>query len=335
LRVPRKSNDTSNGAMETRSKRGKTEPIVDKIRRGEISVFVAVAEALPEVFRTHVVRKLELEETLTLAQVNKSYNAAVWSVEAVRSLDEKANDFAKLHSMISVYPPLNTFSHFNNVKAIKALISSGVDLEERSREGAKPSRNGLITALHVAAFRNNFETAKLLLEAGADVNSRAQLPKPNGGATPMFFAVCFHAAKTCILASPKLVSLLLEAGADVTLKVAAIDDEDELGLNFDTILGYHTDRIEARADVVKMFLDAGADPNGKDTNFGAAPLHHAGLCDDEEVKIGKLLLEYGADPLLTDKGGKTPLELAKDYSKDQDLINLLTEATEKALKSST
>ena len=57
--------------METRSKRRKTEPIVDKIRRGEISVFVAVAEELPEVFRTHVVPKLGWEETFDLAQVNK------------------------------------------------------------------------------------------------------------------------------------------------------------------------------------------------------------------------------------------------------------------------
>jgi ankyrin repeat protein len=314
--------------METRSK---TEPIVDKIRRGEISVFVAVAEELPEVFRTHVVRKLELLETLRLAIVNKSYNAAVWSVEAVRSLDEKAEDYAKLHSMTSLGPPLHVCSVSNNVKAIKALISSGADLEEGSREKAKPSPHGLITALHVAAFRNNFEATKLLLEAGADVNSRAQLPKPNRGATPLFFAVCSLSAS----ASPKLVSLLLEAGADVNLKVA-VDNGDGLGLNFETVLGYYTGRIDAaNAEVVKILLDAGADPNGTDTNFGAAPLHHAGLCDDEEVKIGKLLLEYGADPLLTDKEGKTPLELAKEYSEDQDLIDLLTEATEKALKSST
>jgi hypothetical protein len=81
--------------METPSK---TEPIIDKIRRGEVSVFVAVAEEMPEVFRTHVVRKLGLLDTLELAHVNKFYNAAVWSVEAVRSLDEKAKDYAKLHS---------------------------------------------------------------------------------------------------------------------------------------------------------------------------------------------------------------------------------------------
>ena len=63
------------------------EPIADKIRRGEISVFVAVAEELPEVFRTHVVPKLELLDTLALACVNKSYNSAVWSVEGVRSIE--------------------------------------------------------------------------------------------------------------------------------------------------------------------------------------------------------------------------------------------------------
>ena len=314
--------------METRTERRETEPVVEKIRRGEISVFAAVAEALPQVFRTHVVRKLGLLETLTLACVNKFYSAAVWSVEAVRSLEEKAEDYAKLHSMISVYPPLNTFSHFNNVKAIKALISSGVDLEERSREGAKPSRNGLITALHVAAFRNNLEAMKLLLEAGADVNSRAQLPKPNGGATPLFFAVHSLAAS----ASLKLVSLLLEAGADVTLKVA-VDEGDGLELNFDTLLGYYTSAIHARAEVVKMLLDAGTDPNSQDTYFGQAPLHNV-VCRDEGVKIGKLLLEYGADPLLTDVDGETPLDYAKELSKDQDLIDLLTEATEKALKSS-
>ena len=311
--------------METRSKRRETEPIVDKIRRGEISVFVAVAEELPEVFRTHVVPKLGLHETLKLATVNKSYNAAVWSVEAVRSLDEKAEDYAKLHSLTSVFPPLHACSQFNNVKAIKALISSGADLEERSREKAKPSRNGLVTALHVAASHSNIEAAKLLLEAGADANARTQLPKPNGGATPLFFAEC----------SPKLVSLLLEAGADVTLKMA-FDEGDGWGLSSHTVLGFYTGCNDARADVVKILLDAGADPNGKDTLFGYTPLHNVALLygnDDEVVKLGKLLLEYGADPLLTNKDGETPLELAKELSKDQEMIDLLTEATETALKS--
>ena len=314
--------------METRSKRRETEPIVEKIRRGEVSVFVAVAEELPEVFRTHVVRKLGLVDTLGLAHVNKFYNAAVWSVEAVRSLDEKAKDYAKLRSLTSVYPPLHACSRFNNVKAIKALISSGADLEERTREKAKPSQHGRVTALHAAAQYSNLEAMKLLLEAGADVNARAQLPKPNGGATPMYFAVHSLAAS----ASLKLVPLLLEAGADVTLKVA-FDNEDGLGQYFDTVLGYYTTDTNARAEIVKMLLDAGADPNCQDTRFDHTPLHNV-VSGNERVKIGKLLLEYGADPLLTGKHGETPLKLAKVLSKDQDLIDLLTEATEKALKSS-
>ena len=320
--------------METRSKRRKTEPIVEKIRRGEVSVFVAVAEALPEVFRTHVVPKLGLHETLTLAKVNKFYNAAVWSVEAVRSLEEKAENYAKLRSMTSFFPPLHACSQFNNVKAIKALISSGADLEERTREGAKPNPSniyGRVTALHVAAdHSNNFEAAKLLLEASADVNSRAQHPKHNGGVTPLFFALCSLDKNNT--AKLKLVSLLLEAGADVTLKMA-VDFGDGRGLKFDTVLGYYTSVIHARAEIVKMFLDAGADPNGQNTLFDQTPLHNVALVTiDEGVKIGKLLLENGADPLLTDTDGDTPLDYAKEFSKDQDLIDLFGEATEKALK---
>ncbi len=319
--------------METRSKRRKTEPIVDKIRRGEVSVFVAVAEELPEVFRTHVVPKLGLHETLTLAKVNKFYNAAVWSVEAVRSLEEKAENYAKLHSMTSFFPPLHACSQFNNVNAIKALISSGADLEERLREIAKPNpRNiwGRVTALHMAAGFSAFEAAKLLLEAGADVNSRAQHPKHNGGVTPLFFALCSLDKNNT--AKLKLVSLLLEAGADVTLKMA-VDFGDERGLKFDTVLGYYTSVIHARTEIVKMFLDAGADPNGQNTLFDQTPLHNVALVTiDEGVKIGKLLLENGADPLLTDTDGDTPLDYAKEFSKDQDLIDLFGEATERALK---
>ena len=335
MRVPRKSNDTSDDTMETRSERGKTEPIVDKIRRGEVSVFVAVAEELPEVFRTHVVPKLGLHETLKLATVNKSYNAAVWSVEAVRSLDEKAEDFAKLCSKTSVYPPLHVCSRCNNVKAIKALISSGADLEERSRERAKPIPGniyGRVTALHLAVGCSAFEAAKLLLEAGADVNSRAQHPSHNGGVTSLFFALVSE--NNTVSGKLKLVPLLLEAGADVTLKVA-FDEVHGLGLNCDTVLGYYTGCNDARADVVKMLLDAGADPNGKDTLFDKTPLHQVAFPHgDEMVKIGKLLLEYGADPLQTNKNGETPLDLAKELSEDQEIIDLLTEATEKALKSS-
>ena len=62
--------------MESPNERGDIDPIIDKIRSGEISVIEAVAEELPDVFRTHVVPKLTdtcLTDTLDLARVNKSF----------------------------------------------------------------------------------------------------------------------------------------------------------------------------------------------------------------------------------------------------------------------
>ena len=50
---------TSNAAMETRSKRRTTEPVVDKVRRGEISVVVALAEELPDLFAAEILPKLD------------------------------------------------------------------------------------------------------------------------------------------------------------------------------------------------------------------------------------------------------------------------------------
>ena len=314
--------------METRTERRETEPVVEKIRRGEISVFVAVAEALPEVFRTHVVPKLGLVETLYLATVNKFYNAAVWSVEAVRSLEEKAEDYCKITDKTTVCSPLHVCSAFNNVKGIKALISSGADLEERSREAENPRVwNRHVSALHTAAQYSNFEAAKLLLEAGADMNARTQLPK-HGGGTPLLFALVSMMERDDG-GSPKLISLLLEAGADVTLKVASKEEDGEL--NFDSILGYCICIKHVRAEVVKILLDAGADPNGKDTHFGRTPLHNVAMLDntggvEETVKIARMLLKYGADPLEEDKDGDTPLKCAELGTEQQEMIDLLREA---------
>ena len=51
--------------METRSeRREKDETIVDRIRLGEISVFVALTQELPDVFTAEILPKLDLISTL-------------------------------------------------------------------------------------------------------------------------------------------------------------------------------------------------------------------------------------------------------------------------------
>jgi len=312
--------------METRSKRRETEPIVDKIRRGEISVFVAVAEALPEVFRTHVVPKLGLLETLNLAQVNKFYNAAVWSVEAVRSLDEKAKDYAKLYSKTLACPPLHMMVLFNNMNGLRALLSAGVDLEQR--EYTRATFTALLFAVHHKKSQTcpKYEDVKLLLEAGADVNARMEWSiGSDGGPT------CLHRA--IMDGNNVMLSLLLEAGADVDMKFclpAGTPPRD----NWLNALHFCCGSNRTGAETVKLLLDAGADPNSKDP-YGYTPLHEIiiGLGRervgvDEAVKIVELLLEAGADPHVLDTFGRTPLVIAGDVLKagDQEMIDLLREA---------
>ena len=59
--------------------------VVSFLRRGSVSILEAVAMKLPDVFAAEILSKLGVLDTLNLAQVSKSYNDAVWSVEGVRS----------------------------------------------------------------------------------------------------------------------------------------------------------------------------------------------------------------------------------------------------------
>ena len=69
--------------------------IAGLLRRGETSILAAVAMKLPDVFAAEILPKLGLFDTLNLAQVSKSYNDAVWSVEGVRCMDAKIKAYSE------------------------------------------------------------------------------------------------------------------------------------------------------------------------------------------------------------------------------------------------
>ena len=88
---PRATLFTSEAAMDTQNvqQEAAESDVVTFLRRGGISILEAIAVKLPDVFAAEILPKLDMTDTLSLAQVNKAYNAAVWSADGVRSLEAK------------------------------------------------------------------------------------------------------------------------------------------------------------------------------------------------------------------------------------------------------
>ena len=296
---------TSNAAMETRSKRRKTEPVVDKVRRGEISVVVALAEELPDLFAAEILPKLDFGATLNLAQVSKSFNRAVWSVGGVRSMEAKIVAELKIHppsvrsdsdteedDEAHIWPtyrlctaPMFWAAEYGNLPAVRALLESGWDVN-------RPFVTIGFPALHHAAGRGHTAVVKVLIEAGADVNFASQ---NEAGETPLSIAAEYgHEA---------VVNALIEAGADVNLAVG--NNEPFPGSGPLIPAAFYGQSV-----CVALLLDAGADVN-KATNDGWTPLHWA-VINGHGVTVGKLI-DAGADLNRTTTNGHpeyTPMSLA-------------------------
>jgi ankyrin repeat protein len=108
-----------------------------------------------------------------LAQVNKAYNDAVWSVDGVRSMKAKMDTYNDLNPYR--YPAFERIPHIHvapiywavwhrNVPAVKALLKSGVDVNKHI-----PVNNG--TPLYYAAYKGHMSIVTLLLDAGANLSS--------------------------------------------------------------------------------------------------------------------------------------------------------------------
>ena len=181
--------------------------LVMLMRNDSISIVDAIAMRLPDVFAAEILTKLDIVDTLNLAQVNKTYNAAVWSVGGVRSLEAKL----KAHVNRTTEPIIQAASH-GNVPAVRALLESGVDVNKNTLTGHtyRDSDNVYYTtALHVAAKNGHVATVKLLIENGADLSIRQESCFGHTGTTPLSVAA-ERGNSLCAIE-------LIKAGADVNL----------------------------------------------------------------------------------------------------------------------
>ena len=239
--------------METRSKRRKTEPVADKIRRGEISVVVAIAEELPDVFIAEILPRLDLISTLNLAQVGKWYNDAVWSVDGVRSMKAKI-EAAKPNYLSE---PLYWAARYGNMPAVRALLKSGVDVNVNFNLNCTP--------LHYAAEHGHTPVVKVLIEAGADVDKKGHC-----GSTSLHRAACKGHAP--------VITELIKAGADVN----ATDNDGYTPLHYAT--------LNREEDCVAVLLAHGADVH-KSTSSGYTAMTYA--VQRELKKIIEMLKQAG------------------------------------------
>ena len=232
---------TSRAAVDTQ-KRMIDPDVLIYLRRGSVSILEAIVVELPDMFAAEILPKLDLEDALNLAQVNKFYNKTVWSVDGVRSLEPKIRAFAadarwKNPEPINYAPqhsePMYWAARYGNTPAVRALLKSGVDVNKKVDFVGS-------AALDIAAAFDKIAAINALIDAGADINTQSGPPmciaaetgrtaavmalihagadmnvaKLLNGYTPLHLAVC-QGSVAC-------TAVLIQAGADISI----VNDDD-------------------------------------------------------------------------------------------------------------
>lgn len=185
--------------------------------------------------------------------------------------------------VLGMIPILSSNADDELVRAVKQqhraviaqLIADETDVNATLPDGA--------TALHWAAYHDDLETAKLLIEAGADVSTNNDL-----GVTPLSLA--------CLNGSGPMVKELLQAGANPNQALATGE----------TVL--MTAARTGKPQVVRALLEAGANVDGMEPDRKQNALMWA--ISEEHAEVARVLLEYKADVNAKSKSGYTPLHFA-------------------------
>jgi hypothetical protein len=152
--------------------------------------------------------------------------------------------------------------------------------------GARIDTVSLRSALEMLVLRNQIAVLRLMLEHGADANTRME-----NRDTLLMTAVA--------QGNENMIRLLLDFHADPNLcserhdmPILSTEDNEEHGIACSAL------QIACRKEpicipILYVLLAAGADPNVHGPRLASTPLHEA--CEAGEVEAARLLITYGAD----------------------------------------
>lgn len=172
---------------------------------------------------------------------------------------------------------------------LKAIAAKGFDVDTRTESGA--------TALMLAGVNGRLETARWLVEQGADVNSRHLSTNPKDkGTTPLIMAG--------FGGNVELVELLLDAGAQP-------QTPDGVGRT-----SLHAAAWSGCVECIRKLYARGETLDHKAIgNRGETPLMIA--ASRNQIAAMETLIELGADPKAKDSHGKTPYDWAEFYKQNE------------------
>jgi len=153
------------------------------------------------------------------------------------------------------------------------------------------------TAIHAALYKGHLSIARLLIEKGADVNSR-----DNDNLTPLH-----------------IVAQRADASATKPDHSPPLFMASNNGRDNRTSTPLHLASVTGSLDIVNLLIEYGADPNALDATQ-SSPLHLALV--NENLDVVRLLIEHGADVNVPNDKKRTPLHLAA-VSGSSDVIELL------------
>ena len=187
------------------------------------------------------------------------------------------------------------------VRAVQFLLKHGADVNAR--------RKDLSTPLHLAAAREDFGVAQMLLQRRGDVHSW------NIGSETPFHQLPKRPFPRSEANRVNLVQLLLEQGAEV-------NSQNEQGAT-----ALHNASLVWNLGAARALVDHGANVNVRD-NKGQTPLHQVSEAEDyseeHRFSVTQLLAEHGADVNARDKNHETPLHLAS-YFPELKLVRMLVD----------